>query len=84
MNLYVLGSFFPGLAARDRVKSQNNTVRLMKEHPAKQAWAQVVGNISRLSFTSLDPSTSRLMSTHSSCIYYYVSGIRPPTLTIIG
>jgi hypothetical protein len=35
----------------------------MEVHPAKQARAQVAGNVSGLSFASLDPSTSKLMST---------------------
>jgi hypothetical protein len=40
----------------------------MKVHPVKWAREQVVGNVSVLSFTSLDTSTSRLMSTLGSCI----------------
>jgi hypothetical protein len=34
---------------------------IVKVHPAKRA--RVVGNVSRLPFASLNPSTSRLMST---------------------
>ncbi len=64
--------------------SRARIIRLTKVHPAKWARAQESGIVSWVSFTSLDPSTSRLMSNLGSCIWKYLSGIHPPTLKVSG
>ncbi len=69
-------------------KSMNYTVirarkiHLKKVHPAKPAWAKVVGKVSWLPFASVNLLTSKLMSTafRSMCVEYVLptrSGLNP-------